>query len=101
VFIVRYSTLWRVPDGMTSQVHEFDAREGGLFRISLTYERDTGAGKTTTNTDTYHGHFVKLVENEQVVEVVAFETVDPTLSGEMTIITTLIDADSGTDVCVT
>ena len=29
---------WRVPDGMTSQVHEFDPREGGAFRVSLTYD---------------------------------------------------------------
>ena len=28
---------WRVPDGMTSRVHEFDPREGGSFRVSLTY----------------------------------------------------------------
>jgi uncharacterized protein YndB with AHSA1/START domain len=29
---------WRVPEGMTSHVHEFDAREGGSFRISLSYD---------------------------------------------------------------
>jgi uncharacterized protein YndB with AHSA1/START domain len=28
---------WKVPTGMTSQVHAFDAREGGSFRILLTY----------------------------------------------------------------
>lgn len=28
---------WRAPDGMTAAVHTFDAREGGAFRISLTY----------------------------------------------------------------
>lgn len=28
---------WMVPTGMTSQVHAFDTREGGAFRISLTY----------------------------------------------------------------
>ena len=27
----------RVPAGMTSHVHTFDARDGGTFRISLTY----------------------------------------------------------------
>ncbi len=32
---------WMVPDGMTSYVHAFDAREGGAFRISLT---DAGGG---------------------------------------------------------
>jgi hypothetical protein len=32
------------------------------------------------------------------VEVLEFETADPALSGEMTITTTLSDADGGTDV---
>ena len=41
---------------------------------------------------------MKLVPNEQVVEVVEFETTDPALQGEMTITTTLADADGGTDV---
>src|SRR5437867_11930378 len=76
---------WMVPTGMTSHVHAFDPREGGSFRISLTYDAPTGIGKTTAHTDTYHGRFVKLVINEQVVEVVEFETADPTLRGEMTI----------------
>lgn len=72
---------------MSSQVHEFDASEDGSFRISLTYDAPTGTGKTTAQTDTYHGHFVKLVPNEQVVEVLEFETTDPELRGEMTIMT--------------
>jgi len=29
---------WSVPEGMTCQVDEFDAREGGSFRISLNYD---------------------------------------------------------------
>ncbi len=89
---------WMVPTGMTSRVHEFDAREGGSFRISLTYDDPTGVGKTTAHTDTFHGRFVKLVTNEQVVEVGEFETADPALQGEMTITITLEDADGGTDV---
>ncbi|WP_207936212.1 SRPBCC family protein [Actinomadura sp. KC216] len=89
---------WRVPPNMTSHVHEFDAREGGAFRISLTYDEPTGIGKSSARTDTYHGHFVKLVPDEQVVEVSQFETDDPELSGEMTMTTTLIDADGGTEV---
>jgi uncharacterized protein YndB with AHSA1/START domain len=89
---------WKVPIGMTCQVHAFDAREGGSFRISLTYEAPTATGKTTAHTDTYHGHFVKLVPNEQVVEVDEFETRDPALRGEMTITITLADADGGTDL---
>ncbi|MPZ55688.1 MAG: activator of HSP90 ATPase [Rhizobiales bacterium] len=89
---------WRVPTGMTSHVHAFDAREGGSLRISLTYDAPTGTGKTTARTDTYHGRFVRLVPNKQVVEVDEFETTDPALRGEMTITITLIDADGGTDL---
>ena len=89
---------WMVPTGMTSHVHAFDAREGGLFRISLTYDAPTGTGKTTAHTDTYHGRFVKLVENEQVVEVVEFETADSALRGEMKITISLADVDAGTDI---
>ena len=91
---------WRVPAGMSSHVHEFDAREGGSFRISLTYDAPTGTGKSQPHTDTYHGHFVKLVPDEQVVEVFEFETADPVLGGTMTMTTTLTDADGGTDVLV-
>jgi uncharacterized protein YndB with AHSA1/START domain len=94
----RAVATWMVPTGMTSHVHEFDAREGGLFRISLTYDAPTGTGKTTADSDTYHGRFVKLVTNERVVEVVEFETTDPALGGEMTITISLADADGGTDV---
>ena len=91
---------WRVPDGMSSQVHEFDAREGGSFRVSLTYDAPTSTGKSAPNTDTYHGHFVTLVPDERVVEVFEFETDDPALRGEMTMTTTLTDADGGTDVVI-
>lgn len=94
----RAVATWKVPTGMTSHVHAFDAREGGAFRISLTYDEPTGTGKTTAHTDTYHGRFAKLVTNEQVVEVVEFETADPAMRGEMTITITLADADGSTDV---
>lgn len=94
----RAVATWMVPDGMTSHVHAFDAREGGV-RISLTYDAPTGTGntpgKTTAHTDTFHGRFVTLVPDEQVVEVVELETADPALRGEMTISFTLVEADGG------
>ncbi|MGW2312071.1 SRPBCC family protein [Actinomadura luteofluorescens] len=91
---------WRVPDGMTSEVHEFDGREGGAFRISLTYDAPTAAGKSSAHTDTYHGRFVELVPGERVVEVFEFETADPALQGEMTMTTTLTEVDGGTEVLI-
>ncbi len=87
-----------VPDGMTSHVHAFEPREGGAFRISLTYAAPTSAGKTTAHTDTYHGRFVKLVPNEEVVQVLEFETSDPALHGEMRVTFRLTDAGGATDL---
>jgi uncharacterized protein YndB with AHSA1/START domain len=84
--------------GMTSRVHWLDAREGGTFRVSLTYDSADGIGKTTAGTDTYQGRFIKLVTDELVVEAVEFETDDPAMKGEMTITITLADADGGTDL---
>jgi uncharacterized protein YndB with AHSA1/START domain len=87
---------WMVPDGMSSEVHEFEAREGGTFRVSLTYDAPTTTGKTTEQTDTFHGRFVELVPDEKVVQAVEFESDDPTMQGEMTITYELEDADGGT-----
>jgi uncharacterized protein YndB with AHSA1/START domain len=90
---------WRVPTGMRAEVHEFDAREGGGFRVSLTYDAQDASGKSAAHTDTYHGRFARLVPDEQVVEVLEFEAVDPALRGAMTLTTTLTDAEGGgTDV---
>jgi uncharacterized protein YndB with AHSA1/START domain len=86
---------WMVPDGMTSFVHEFDPRVGGTFRISLTYDAPTTAGKSDPQTDTYHGRFVEFVRDTRVVQVVEFETADPDLQGESTITITLDDGDGG------
>ena len=89
---------WMVPDGMSSEVHEFDAREGGAFRISLTYDAPTGTGKSTAQTDTFHGRFLELVPDEKVVESVEFEAADPSMQGLMTITYSLAEADGATDV---
>lgn len=90
---------WMVPDDMTSHVHEFEPREGGRFRISLTYDAPTNTGKTSAQTDTYHGYFASLVPNERVVEVMEFETDDPAMQGEMRVTFMLRDAaDGGTDL---
>jgi uncharacterized protein (DUF1810 family)/uncharacterized protein YndB with AHSA1/START domain len=96
----RSVALWRVPQGMTCEVLEFDPRESGAFRISLTYGSADGIGKSSAHTDTYHGHFETLVPDELVVEVLEFETADPALQGEMAITTTLTAMDGGTDVLV-
>ena len=90
----------RFPEGMRCEVHSFEPREGGAFRVSLTYEAPTGAGKSSAQTDTYAGHFSRLVPDREVVEAIEFETDDPQLAGEMTMTTVLSDAAGGTEVAV-
>ncbi len=89
---------WKVPEGMTCRVHEFDAREGGTLRVSLTYDAPGPQGKTSAHSDTYRGRFVRLLPDELVVEVDVFDTDDPALQGEMTSTITLADADGGTEL---
>ncbi len=93
---------WLSPDNMKGQMHAFDAREGGRFRMSLTYldpEHSLG-GKTTEDTDTFQGRFVELVPYEKIVEVVEFESEDPAFAGEMRMAVSLADADGGTEITI-
>ena len=92
---------WRAPTGMHATVHEFDARPGGRFRVSLTYESTSRTGKSSAHTDTYHGTFRELIPDARVVETIEFETADPALQGEMRITTTLTPVDGGTQLMAT
>ena len=87
---------WMVPDSMTSEVHAFEATEGGAFRISLTYDDPDSTGKSRANTDTFHGRFTRLVPDREVVQAVEFESDDPAMAGEMTITYVLTDDGGGT-----
>jgi uncharacterized protein YndB with AHSA1/START domain len=85
---------WRVPDDMRAEVHEFEAREGGRFRVSLTYVDDR-PGKSAGRTDTYAGTFTRLDPDLVVVETMAFESDDTAMTTPMTMTTTLADAPGG------
>jgi uncharacterized protein YndB with AHSA1/START domain len=86
---------------MRGDVHAFDAREGGVFRMSLVYEGEHPVpGKTSADTDTFQGRFVQLIPCERIVQAVEFDSNDPELAGEMTITWTLEDRSEGTEVGV-
>lgn len=89
---------WMVPDGMSSQVHVFDAREGGRFRISLTYDDPNESGKTEGATDTFSGRFARLLPGREVVQIIEFETDDSEIAGEMTITYSLTEVDGDTNL---
>jgi uncharacterized protein YndB with AHSA1/START domain len=93
---------WRAPDQMTGRMHVFDARVGGGYRMSLTYQDAAGApGKTTDDTDSFEARFAELIPDRRIVERVTFQSPDPDFSGEMTMITTLEDAGAGTEITLT
>ncbi|MGH8945478.1 MAG: SRPBCC family protein [Acidimicrobiia bacterium] len=87
---------WMVPDHMTSRVHVFEPHEGGAFHITLTYDEPTTSGKTSAQSDSFRGRFTKLVADTEMVQVIEFDTEDPTLAGEMTITYRLGEEEGGT-----
>jgi uncharacterized protein YndB with AHSA1/START domain len=93
---------WLPPAGMKGRVHEFDAREGGAYRMSLTYvESDhSPRGKTSDHTDVVRGQFAELIPHERIVQQVEFESKDPAFAGPMTITWSLVDVPGGTEVTV-
>jgi uncharacterized protein YndB with AHSA1/START domain len=88
---------WMVPDGMISEVHLLEPRVGGRIHVTLTYAQGS-TGKTSPRTDTFSGTFVRLVQDEEVVQSVAFDTDDPAVAGQMTLTYRLVDVDGGTEI---
>lgn len=93
---------WRPPQGMSMAIQAFDAREGGRFRMALTYAEAGHAapGKTSAHVDVVEGRFRELIPDRRVVEVVEFESDDPAFAGAMTITTTLTTVPDGTEVTI-
>lgn len=90
---------WLPPSGMTGEVHHFDPRPGGTYRMTLTY-MTPGAGKASENTDVVEGTFVAFEPNKRVVQQVVFESDDPAFAGTMTMDWSLAVVAAGTEVTI-
>jgi uncharacterized protein YndB with AHSA1/START domain len=91
---------WLPPGEMTGEIHDFDARAGGGYRMSLFYpptERFS-RGKTSDREDMVTVRFVELAPARRIVEGVKFVTTDPAVFGEMTIEITFEPVSGGTEV---
>lgn len=73
---------WLAPGGMSAEVTQFDASEGGSYELTLTYA-EAGHGKTFDNTDVSRGRFLELVPGKRMVQIVEFESDDPQFAGAM------------------
>ncbi|WP_437572095.1 SRPBCC domain-containing protein [Sorangium sp. So ce542] len=76
---------WLPPEGMTGRVLDYDFREGGRYRIELTYHEaaPSGGGKTTGRTDVSTGRFLSLEPGKRIVQSVEFESSEASFAGEM------------------
>jgi len=93
---------WRPPSGMKAHVYAFDAREGGAFRMSFAYTEANHEtrGKTSADEDVFEGRFLELVPDQRVVELIEFQSDDPTFAGAMTVTTSLCAVNGGTEVTI-
>src|SRR5207245_6473363 len=94
--------VWLSPGEMTGKVHEFDARVGGGYRMSLFYpsSEQVYRGKTSEREDRFTARFVELTPPTRIVQAISFDSVDPAFSGEMTMVVTFEDRDGGTEVTI-
>ncbi|MEY4549894.1 MAG: hypothetical protein RL685_6089 [Pseudomonadota bacterium] len=94
---------WLPPGNMRGRALEYDFRQGGRYRIELTYADSApeGGGKTTAQTDVSSGRFLALEINRRIVQTVEFDAADVTLAGEMRMTWSLEPVPAGTRVTIT
>ena len=92
---------WLPPDDMTGDMLEFDFREGGWYRLRLTYTApDHGPGKTSADADEVAVQFTRLIANQRIEQRVTFDSEDPRFAGEMKMTWDFEAHDRGTMVTV-
>ena len=90
---------WLPPKGMHGRFERFDMREGGSYRLVLTYDDAVGApGKTSADSDASEVRIVRIVPGERIIQEVDFETEDPAFQGTMRMEWTLRSGSEGTTV---
>lgn len=75
---------WLPPEGMTGRFERFDARQGGDYRMVLTYADATDSpGKSSADEDVIEAKIVELTPGVRVVQEIEFEADDPAYAGTM------------------
>lgn len=93
---------WLPPAGASGIIHEFEPRPGGLFRMTLVFDSsgETGARKSSSNTDVINGEFLELVPNVAVRQRFIFVSDDPAFAGAMVMNWLLKSIDAETEVSI-
>lgn len=92
---------WVPPKGMTAAMLHFDFREGGSYRMRLTYKDPAqGRGKTSGDADEVEVRFLRLIEAKRIEQAVTFESDDPAFSGVMWMTWMFDWVENGTTVTI-
>jgi len=92
---------WLPPSDMIGSMLHFDFREGGSYRMRLTYaESQQGRGKTSEDSDEVEARLTKLEEGRRIEQEINFESEDPSFSGTMRMIWMFQPQDQGTLVTI-
>lgn len=92
---------WLAPNDMTGTMLRFDFREGGSYRMRLTYkELGAGRGKTSEDADEFEVRLIRLKAAESIEQEIRFESDDPAFSGVMHMTSTFAPQGEATLVTV-
>jgi uncharacterized protein YndB with AHSA1/START domain len=92
---------WMPPENMTATMLHFDFREGGSYRMRLTYKKaEDGRGKSSDDADEVEARLIKVIDAKRIEQAVTFESDDPGFSGVMRMTWTLDPVKNGTLVTI-
>lgn len=92
---------WLPPGNMTGTMLHFDFRQGGSYRMRLTYaEPQQGRGKTSEDYDEIEACLTKLEDGRKIEQEIHFDSEDPSFSGVMRMIWTFQSQNEGTLVTI-
>lgn len=92
---------WLPPNDMTGAMLTFDFREGGSYRMRLTYAaHDRGHGKTSADFDETAVQLTRLEPGRTIEQEVVFESADPAFAGTMRMTWTMEPQGDRTRVAV-
>lgn len=84
-------SVWLPPFGFICQVHSFDFKVGGSYKMSFT-------NFTNEQSHSWSGKFSEIKTNERLVYKDKFD--DPNLPGEMTVTVSFKEVSCGTEITI-
>ena len=92
---------WLPPEGMTGEMLHFDFRDGGSYRMRLTYREPLeGGGKSSEDSDEVEVRLTRLEEGQTIEQEVTFESDDPAFAGVMRMTWSFLPEEAGTRVTI-